>query len=161
MALKSRSPNPRSGRAEHILDRSLSRNSHAENAHFLQSRLSRRHSKGLGRTYYDDKVACRAGGCGWDGGGRKSSSIIRGEDIKQIECGSTRSLVYNDINALAWARVDVLSSARVCARAYVRACVGACMRACGLDAFHAISRRVCTRASARRRVVQKTLSLTT
>jgi len=56
MALKPRSPNG-SGRAEHIF---LSRNSHAEDAHFLQSRFPRRHSEGPGRTYYDDKVACRA-----------------------------------------------------------------------------------------------------
>lgn len=119
--LKPRSPSG-SGRAEHILDRSLSRNSHAEDAHFLQSRFPRRHSEGSGRTYYDDKVACRAGGCSWwdEEGARKSSSIIRGEDIKQIECGSTRSLVYNNINALAWARVNALSSARVCVHACVR-----------------------------------------
>lgn len=63
---------------------------------------------------------------GWDGGARKSSSIIRGEDIKQIECGSTRSLVYNDINALAWARVDALSS-----NARVRTCVRGRVHACG------------------------------
>lgn len=49
---------------------------------------------------------------------RKSSSIIRGEDIKQIECRSTRSLVYNDINART----------RECA--VIDACVFACVRAC-------------------------------
>jgi len=77
--------------------------------------------------YYNDKVACRAGGIqlkrgrgrrGRGEGARKSLSIIRGMDIKQIECGSTRSLVYNDINASIWMRVNALSS-----NARVRACV--------------------------------------
>lgn len=72
-------------------------------------------------------------------GTQKSSSIIRGEDIKQIECRSTRSLVYNDINART--RVNELSS--------MRACVRACMRPTRFTRFSSL---VCTRARMRERV---------
>lgn len=141
MALKPRSHTQRDSRAEHILDRSPLRNSHVEDAHFLQNRFSRRHPEGPGRMYYDDKVACRAGGCRWDGRGtQKSSSIIRGEDIKQIECRSTRSLVYNDINART----------RECTviDAYVFECVRACVRPTRFTRFSSL---VCTRARVRER----------
>lgn len=101
---------------------------------------------GSGRTYYDDKVACRAGGCNWDAGGR-----VR-ERVRRLYVAR----ISNKLSADPLARSFIMTSTRLHGRAWTRPVINACVRPCvrgcvrgAADiAFHTLSRRVRARVRA-------------
>lgn len=136
-SLSGESPRVLTARSTSSIDRSLSRKLPRRGRALFTELLF---SKGPGRMYYDDKVACRAVGVDATPVGARGSARGRVRRLYMVRISNklsadplARSLVYNDINAPACVRCH-------CYRRVFT-------RACGRRVSRHFETRICKRAT--------------